>query len=61
MLRNKNGIRLLTNPKMNEGRITGKCPPLLKTTNTPVQGKHGDVLGKYRNIWPPVKWVSTLG
>lgn len=64
MLKTKNGIPLLDKnfqPRTKQGCNTGKCPPLVKTTSSPRERKTGVSLAKYIEIWPSVKFKSTLG
>lgn len=49
---NKNGLPLLTDSYLAEivkGQIACRRPPLGNSSNTPGQGKHGDVVVKYRD------------
>lgn len=62
MRNNKNGIPILdnmSNPEMKKGRNGCNRPPLVIRTSP--RERKGATLGKYRDVWPPVKWVSTLG
>jgi len=60
----RNGIPILGEgyvSEMTKGCNSANCPPLKKSTSSPSQERTGATLGKYREIWPPVKWDSTLG
>lgn len=63
MKKDRNGIRILDNsnsPEMKRGRniFQDACPHVIRTSS---RERTGATLGIYRDIWPSVKWVSTLG
>lgn len=62
MRKDKNGIPILGESyvsEMRKGCNSANCPPpVIKTSS---RERTGATLGRYRDIWPSVKWVSTLG
>lgn len=64
MRKDKNGIPILDGDsfvEMKKGRDACQRPPLISTTSPNREERTGATLGKYRDIWPSVKWESTLG
>jgi hypothetical protein len=62
-MRDKNGLRQISDSAFEahfcgiteEGRITGKCPPLGTSTITPRSRKYGDILARYDRVRHLVK------
>jgi hypothetical protein len=64
MRKDRNGIPIIDDKfliEMKKGRNACQRPPLRFPTSSNREERTGATLGRYLDIWPSVKWVSTLG